>query len=83
MPWKHPDMADKCARWLRQRLMREEDLATRADGQFFRDAPPTIGQVCDTWVAAYIKEKITVGDDLFGKIKVNDPENLDTCSARC
>lgn len=74
--WKHPDMADKCARWLRQRLMREEDLATRADGQCFKDAPPTIGQVCDTWVAAYIKEKITVGDDLLGKIKVNDPENL-------
>lgn len=69
-------MADKYARWLRQRLLREEDLATRADGQYFKYAPPTIGQVCDTWIAAYLKDKLSVFDDLLGNIKVNDPENL-------
>lgn len=74
--WKHPEMADKCARWLRQRLLREQDLATTADGQYFKEPPPTAGQVCDTWVAAYLKEKISVSDDLLGKMKVHDPECL-------
>lgn len=72
--WAHPEECLACSKWLKARVERHTNSGPKDEE--FMEAPATLGQVDEQWLASYLKETLGMSDAVLGKMKAFDPESL-------